>query len=92
MGGLIKRILRYLFSQSKEAYVEIHRNELCYCNSGRKYKHCHKPLLEKKGKMALYSNYAGHRKLKIISEMEYKNMGVHIKTSLTGNDIGGRLD
>ena len=42
--------------------------------------------------MALYSNYAGHRKLKIISEMEYKNMGVHIKTSLTGNDIGGRLD
>jgi hypothetical protein len=40
----IETALPCYYLRGKEAAVKIGRNQLCPCNSGRKYKHCHGPL------------------------------------------------
>ncbi len=91
MFEIINRILKYLSLQKDEVYIEIQRNEPCFCNSGKKFKNCHLLALERKGKIALYviNKHTGKKKVKILLERKYRNTTIRFRTTLTGNDIGG---
>lgn len=89
MNFIIKR-LRTLFSKLDEKdYIEIGRNESCYCKSGKKYKHCHLSLLERKGKIALFEidRKTGARRIKIYSKRKYNGISTRFKTTLRGVDV-----
>ena len=58
---------RFFNNLDKQDYLEIGRNESCYCKSGKKFKYCHLNSLENKGKIALWEidRDTGNRKIKI---------------------------
>jgi hypothetical protein len=86
----IRQFISKLFkhSDSKE-YVEIHRNEPCFCHSGKKYKNCHSPILDKKGKLALWKidSYTQKKEVKIYSKMNFKGISYKQSTNLRGTDV-----
>lgn len=48
-------ILQKLFGKSiayDDIIIILQRNDICYCGSGKKYKKCHEPGLEKNNKIA----------------------------------------
>lgn len=80
---------RFFTNLDNQAYIEIGRNESCYCKSGKKFKHCHFNSLENKGKIALWEidRETGNRKLKIYSKRKFKGLTIRFKTTLRGDDV-----
>jgi hypothetical protein len=87
INNLIRRLSKN--TEPKE-YINLGRNELCYCNSGKKFKLCHLSSLEKKGKIAVYEIdiKTGAKKIRIFSERKYKGITIKFETSLRGQDVG----
>lgn len=88
--NFITSVLHRLFKNiDSQDYVEIGRNESCYCKSGKKFKHCHFISLENKGKIALWEidRETGNRKIKIYSKRKYKGLTIRTKTTLRGVDV-----
>jgi hypothetical protein len=87
--NLIKKLIRIFIQPDVKEYVEISRNERCFCNSGKKYKNCHLMLLEKKGKIALYEldNKTNTKKIKMYSKRKFKGISSKSPTTLRGVDV-----
>jgi hypothetical protein len=67
-------------------YYEIGRNSKCYCESGKKYKHCHLLLNEKKGKKAVfYIDSNGEKKVKTFKGT---NLNIPVQNTFNETDIG----
>ena len=45
---VLDRIFRWLGFGGPEVIPELGRNDRCWCGSGKKYKHCHKPEDDRK--------------------------------------------
>jgi hypothetical protein len=87
---ILRQILQILLPNQKTFdYREIERNDQCYCASGKKYKHCHLAILQKKGKLSLYEIdvSTGEIRVKIYSERKYKGLRTRMKTGLRGVDV-----
>ncbi|NOU62235.1 SEC-C metal-binding domain-containing protein [Marinifilum caeruleilacunae] len=89
MNFLRKLIRKLLSNQDSFEYKEFERNEKCYCESGKKYKQCHLPVLNKKGKLALHETNlsTGEKRVRIYSVRKYKGLSTRMKTSLRGVDV-----
>jgi hypothetical protein len=46
--GLLKSLANFFRSEPDTVPVNLGRNDLCWCGSGKKYKKCHLPADEKK--------------------------------------------
>lgn len=90
--NFLKKILQIFRTPSGTSEViigEIHRNDLCFCNSHLKYKKCHGPTLSKQRKTAyiVEDQKTKARKIKI---MKVRNTPTnHLKSNLRWEDIGG---
>ena len=87
---LIRQFIHKLFNNSgSKEYVEIQRNEPCFCQSGKKYKNCHFLILDKKGKIALWEidNNTQKKEVKIYSRRKFKGISYKQPTSLRGADV-----
>lgn len=89
MNFIIKQLRKLFANLDDKDYIEIGRNESCYCKSSKKFKHCHLSQLEKKGKIALYEidRKTGERRIKIYSERKYKGITTRFRTMLRGVDV-----
>ena len=86
----IINFLLWLFVKSElKEYVEIRRNEPCFCGNGKKYKNCHFTSLDKIGKIALYEIDIKTRKkkLKVYSKRKFKGISMKQPTGLRGVDV-----
>jgi len=86
---IINFLHKRLSSFNTKKYIEIGRNDICYCKSRKKFKHCHLNPLEKKGRIALYEidTNTGVQKLKIYSKRKYQGTSTRFKTLLRGIDV-----
>ncbi len=92
--GIIK-ILTYIIPglnktkgdrQKEYKYENIGRNSSCYCNSGKKYKHCHLIKNEKKGKVAVkYWDSKGIERVKIFTKQKFN---IEVKNTYTEIEVG----
>ena len=85
---LIEHLYQWIFrlnSSDKFDIIPFERNELCYCNSGLKYKKCHALKYESHNKIAcrLIS-----KKTKIVKIKILKIKNLKIDTNLRWVDIG----
>lgn len=88
MNRLISKMFG-AFSPSKPIFfIEIERNEKCFCNSGKKYKVCHLPELKKKGKIALYAidENLQRKSVKIVSKRKSRKLTIRFNASLKGDN------
>jgi len=86
--GAIFRFLQKILSNKIDdniIIVPFERNELCFCDSGLKYKKCHALKLEQHNKIAcrLLNKKTKDVKIKI-----FKNNQIKIDTNLKWVDIG----
>lgn len=73
-------------------YVDMERNSKCYCNSWKKYKHCHLVKNEKKNKVAFRRlDNKGNEKVIVISKRAARKTkgisGTNIKVKNTFSEI-----
>lgn len=89
LNFIITQWRKFFENLDNKDYIEIGRNESCYCKSGKKFKHCHLRLLQIKGKIALHeiNRKTGERRIKIYSERKYKGITTRFKTTLRGVDV-----
>lgn len=89
MINLINWILKRFNIDESKIYIELARNDKCFCNSGKKFKHCHLPHLDKKGKIALFEidKHTGEKRTIIYSKRKYKGLVTRSKSNLRGVDV-----
>ncbi len=89
MKSIINFILKIFVNQDPKEYVELRRNEPCYCGSGEKFKRCHLSSLDKNGKIALYEidSKTNKRVIKIYSKRKFKGVSSKPSTGLRGVDV-----
>jgi len=89
MKSIINFLVRLFVKPELKEYVEILRNEPCFCGNGKKYKKCHFSSLDKNGKIALYEIdiKTKKKKLKIYSKRKFKGISMKQPTSLRGADV-----
>lgn len=88
--SVISKILNLFIKTDKGVIIgELNRNDLCYCNSGIKFKKCHASELQKK-KLTAYIIMDSVSKKKFIKVMKTQNKStIRMKSNLRWEDIGG---
>jgi hypothetical protein len=89
MKTFINLLLKLFSVLESKVYIEIGRNEKCYCGSEKKFKNCHLTYLQKKGKIALYviDKKSREKSIKIYSKYKYKGITSRVQTQLTGSQV-----
>jgi SEC-C motif len=80
-------------SISDNKYIEIERNSKCYCESGKKYKHCHLAKNERKNKVALKQiEMSGNEKIVILSKIKASKLKGNSETSIGVKNTFSEID